>query len=396
MYEYRANTVKEIIMKQTIYQEALTLQEETVAHRRYLHENAEVGLSLPKTFAYIQKVLEREGIAVSPCGEGLVAEVGKGDRMILLRADADALPMREESGEVFASQGEAAHTCGHDFHAAMLLSAAKILKKREESLGVRVKLVFQPAEEPLLGCRNMIDHGLLAEKPAFAFALHVGAGRESVGKVLYNAGGVMMLSCDRFRISLYGKGGHAAYPHFARDPLAAAVKLYAALESLLVKEKASDRSAVLSIGRFVAGEADNVIPESAILEGSLRTDDKDLQEKLLARIEELAKGYADLYGLRVEFELFAHVPPLVCDKELTERIVQTLAKEGLTFLPDIKASASEDFALIASEVPSCYLYLTAGFADARGDFSAHNPKVVFDEAVLSVGTAAYALACFLS
>jgi len=383
-------------MEQTIYQEALALQEETVAHRRYLHEHAEAGLHLPKTYAYIRSVLEAEGIAVSPCGAGLVAEVGKGMQMILLRADADALPMREESGEVFASQGEAAHTCGHDFHAAMLLSAAKILKKREDSLGVRVKLMFQPAEEPLIGCRNMIDHGLLAEKPSFAFALHVGAGKTPVGQILYNAGGVMMLSCDRFRISLYGKGGHAAYPHFARDPLAAAVKLYAALESMMVKEKAPERSAVLSIGRFVAGEADNVIPEKACLEGSLRTDDKELQEKLLARIEALAKGYADLYGLRAEFELFAHVPPLVCNKALTERVVDALAHERLSFVPDIKASASEDFALIAAEVPSCYLYLTAGFADARGDFSAHNPKVVFDEAVFSVGTAAYALVCFLS
>ena len=147
---------------------------------------------------------------------------------------------------------------------------------------------------------------------------------------------------------------------------------------------------------MVSGEADNVIPESAILEGSLRTDDKDLQEKLLARIEELAKGYADLYGLRAEFELFAHVPPLVCDKDLTEQMVKALSCENLTCVPNVKASASEDFALIASEVPSCYLYLTAGFADARGDFPAHNPKVVFDENVLPIGVMAYALVCFFS
>ena len=384
-----------IFMKETIYQEALAMREETAAHRRFLHEHAEAGLHLKKTFAYIRDVLEKEKIAVSPCGEGLVAEIGKGERLILLRADADALPMREESGEVFASQGEAAHTCGHDFHAAMLLSAAKILKKREDSLGVRVKLMFQPAEEPLIGCRNMIENGLLAEKPDFAFALHVGAGKTPAGQILYNAGGVMMLSCDRFRISLYGKGGHAAYPQFARDPLAAAVKLYEALESMMVKEKAPERSAVLSIGRFVAGEADNVIPESACLEGSLRTDDKALQKTLLARIEALAKGYADLYGLRAEFELFAHVPPLVCDKVLTERVIDALSSENLSFVSNIKASASEDFALIAAEVPSCYLYLTAGFSDARGDYPAHNPKVVFDENVLPLGVAVYAVAAFV-
>ena len=379
-------------MKKTIFQEAFALQTEIIGHRRYLHENAEAGLHLPKTLAYIRKTLAEAGIATTLCGEGLVAEIGQGDRTILLRADADALPMREESGEDFASKGSAAHTCGHDLHAAMLLTAAKILKGHEDTLDRRVKLVFQPAEEPLIGCRNMIDHGLLDQKPSAAFALHVGAGREGVGKLLYNAGGVMMLSCDRFRITLFGQGGHAAYPHLARDPLAAAVKLYQAFESLLTKEKAPERRAVLSIGKMMAGEADNVIAERAVMEGSLRTDDKDLQEKLLARIEELAKGYGALYGLQVKFDLFAHVVPLVCDKILTERMVAALSEEGLTCLPDIKASASEDFALIAERVPSCYLYLTAGFADARGDFSAHNPRVVFDESVLAYGAAAYALA----
>ena len=148
---------------------------------------------------------------------------------------------------------------------------------------------------------------------------------------------------------------------------------------------------MLSIGKFSAGKADNVICERAVMEGSLRTDYKALQEKLLARIQELVNGYASLYGVTAEFELFAHVTPLVCDKDLTEKIVKSLSCEALSFLPDIRASASEDFALIAAEVPSCYLYFTAGFADARGKYSAHNPKVLFDEAVLSYAVAAYAL-----
>ena len=381
-------------MRERLFKEAFVLQEETVLHRRYLHEKAEVGLHLPKTMAYIRKTLSAVGIDAKPCGKGLVAEVGQGERLILLRADADALPMREDSGETFASKGNAAHTCGHDLHAAALLSAAKILKNREESLDRRVKLVFQPAEEPLLGCRNMIENGLLSEKPSAAFALHVGAGNIPVGRVLYNAGGVMMLSCDRFRIVLKGKGGHAAYPQLARDPLAVAVKLYAAFESLMVKEKAPESSAVLSIGKLVAGEADNVICERAVIEGSLRTDDKALQEKLLARIQELVNGHASLYGVEADFEIFAHVPPLVCDKDLTEKIVKSLSCEALSLLPDIRASASEDFALIAAEVPSCYLYFTAGFGDARGKYPAHNPKVFFDEAVLSYAVATYALMGF--
>lgn len=383
---------KEVFMRERIFKEAFALQDETVAHRRYLHEHAEVGLDLPMTMAYIRKTLSAVGIDAMPCGKGLVAEVGRGERLILLRADADALPMREESGETFASKENAAHTCGHDLHAAALLSAAKILKKREASLDRRVKLVFQPAEEPLLGCRNMMENGLITEKPSAAFALHVGAGNIPVGRVLYNAGGVMMLSCDRFRIVLKGKGGHAAYPQLARDPLAVAVKLYAAFESLMAKEKAPDRCAVLSIGKLSAGEADNVICEMAVMEGSLRTDNRDLQTKLLARIQELVDGYASLYGVEADFELFAHLPPLVCDKALTERMVEILEGEELTFIPDIQASASEDFALIAAEVPSCYLYFTAGFEDARGAYTAHNSRVVFDERVLAYGAAAYTMA----
>ena len=129
------------------YEHALELKEETIANRRFLHENAETGLHLPETKAFVMKKLKEYGIEPVECGEGVTATIGNGGKVILLRADMDALPMKEESGEPFSSKTGAAHACGHDFHAAMLLSAAKILKEEEAELKGTFKLMFQPAEE---------------------------------------------------------------------------------------------------------------------------------------------------------------------------------------------------------------------------------------------------------
>ena len=144
------------------YQRACELKEETIANRRYIHEHAEVGLELPQTRAYVMEKLKEYGLEPKVCGAGVTATLGKAGKVLLLRADMDALPMPEESGESFACKdGIHNHACGHDFHAAMLLTAAKILKEREEELEGTVKFMFQPAEETFEGSRNMIEHGIL-------------------------------------------------------------------------------------------------------------------------------------------------------------------------------------------------------------------------------------------
>lgn len=164
------------------YKRALALREETISHRRWLHRNAEVGLHMPKGQAYIMDQLRGHGLAPHPCGHGVTAELGKeGGRTILLRADMDALPMPEESGEPFSCPtGTEAHTCGHDFHAAMLLTAAKMLKENESMLAGRVRFMFQPAEETFEGAKDMLAHGILEGVDA-ALAYHVGSGRMPVG-----------------------------------------------------------------------------------------------------------------------------------------------------------------------------------------------------------------------
>ena len=204
------------------YERALELREETTAYRRHLHENAEVGVHLPKAAAYVKEQLSTMGLSPRVCGEGITATLGRGGRTLLLRADMDALPMREESGLPFAcTTGGAAHCCGHDLHTAMLLTAAKLLKEREGELKGTVRLMFQTGEEVFKGAENMIENGILEDpKPDAALAFHVGAGKMPVGLYMYNdTGAAMMSSMDGFKITVRGRGAHGAYPHNAIDPI---------------------------------------------------------------------------------------------------------------------------------------------------------------------------------
>lgn len=372
-------------------QRARELRDETVAHRRYFHSNAEVGLETPKAVAYVMEWLETCGLKPERCGHGVTASIGAGGKTLLLRADMDALPMAEESGEPFACPtGTEAHACGHDFHAAMLLTAAKMLKENEAALGGTVRLMFQPAEETFEGAKDMIACGILEGVDA-ALAFHVSPGRMPTGLVMYNSGGVMMSSVDGFRITVHGKGAHGAYPHSAIDPINIGVQIYLALEALIAREADPSKNCVLTVGSFCAGSAPNIIPDAAVLQGTIRTNDKACRELLVRRMKETAAGIAKVYGGSAEVEMLSEVPPLICDKELTDQVVGYLRElPGLTLCPGISASASEDFAVVADRVPSAFMYLSAGFQDERGEAPAHNPKVRFNEDVCAVGPACLA------
>ena len=377
------------------YERALELQAETVAHRRYLHTNAEVGLVMPKAKAYIMEKLTEYGITPLECGNGVTATVGNGSKCILLRADMDALPMGEESGEPFACPtGTVAHCCGHDFHAAMLLTAAKMLKENESNLEGTVKFMFQTGEETFEGAKNMIEYGIL-ENPApdVALAYHVISGNMPIGLYMYNDTDTMMFSVDGFKITVTGRGGHGAYPHTSIDPINIGVHIHLALQELIAREVDPFAACALTVGQFNAGSAPNIIPETATLSGSIRTDNKEIREKLCRRLEEVAEKTAEVYGGTASVEWSNGVPPLMCDADLTREIagyMEELPVPGLREYPGITASASEDFALICDRIPGVMMYLSAGFPDERGEADAHNPKVQFNEDVLPFGAAAYA------
>ncbi len=372
------------------YERALELRDEVTENRRWFHSHAEVGLHMPKAQAYVLEKLKEYGLDPQPCGEGVTASLGKGGRTILLRADMDALPMGEESGEPFAcTTGTEAHTCGHDNHAAMLLTAAKMLKENEASLKGTVRFMFQPAEETFEGSRNMMEHGILDGVDA-AFGFHVAPGNFPVGYFFYNDSGVMMYSVDGFKITVQGKGAHGAYPQNSIDPINIGVHIHLALQELIARESDPGKACVLTVGKFQAGAAANIIPDTAELQGTIRTNDPEARAKLVRRMKEVAASVAAVYGGTAEVEMISEVPPLVCDGTLTSEMVgymQELPVPGLTPLPGMVSSASEDFALVAEKVPACFIYISAGFPDERGAYSAHHPKVRFNEDVLPVGAA---------
>ena len=359
------------------YERALELKEETIANRRFLHENAETGLHLPETKAFVMKKLKEYGIESVECGEGVTATIGKGGKVILLRADMDALPMKEESGEPFSSKTGAAHACGHDFHAAMLLSAAKILKEEEAELKGTVKLMFQPAEETFQGSKNMLEHGILEEpKVDAALAYHVSPGRFPVGLYMYNDKSTMMYSVDGFKITIQGKGSHGAYPQVGVDPINIGVHIHLALQELIARECNPSHSCVLTIGQFEAGTAANIIPDTAVLQGTIRTNEKEARELLVRRMKEVVEKTAEVYRGSATIEMIS--------KEVVG-YMKELEIPNLIPHPDVSSSASEDFAVIAEKVPSSFLYLSAGYLDERGDYPAHHPKVQFNEEVCPIG-----------
>ena len=378
------------------YKRALELKNETIENRRYIHKNAETGLDIPKTKAFVMEKLKEYGLEPKDCGYGVTAVLGKKEgKVLLLRADMDALPMAEQSGEEFACPtGKEAHTCGHDFHAAMLLTAAKMLKENEDMLEGTVKFMFQPAEETFEGSKNMIENGILENpKVDAALAYHVSPGKMPVGLFMYNSKDTMMYSVDGFKITIKGKGSHGAYPHVGVDPINIGVHVHLALQELIARESDPSKACVLTIGQFKAGTAANIIPEEAVLQGTIRTNDNEAREKLVRRMKEVAQKTAEVYNGTVQIEMISEVPPLICDSEMTEEIVgfmQETGIPGLTPYPDVSASASEDFAVIAQKVPSTFMYLSAGYMDERGEYPAHHPKVRFNEDVCPVGAACLA------
>ena len=375
-----------------IYERALDLREQTVTDRRWFHQNAEIGLEMPAGKAYVMQKLREYGLSPRECGAGVTAELGSGGKTLLLRADMDALPMAEESGLDFACTDGKAHACGHDFHAAMLLTAAKLLKEREGELQGTVRFMFQPAEETFEGAADMIRHGILEPKPHAAMALHVTAGKMPTAMAFYNdTSTAMMFSVDGFELTIHGRGAHGAYPHQSIDPINIGAHIHLALQTLIARECDPNQAAVLTVGQFIAGSAPNIIPETAVLRGTIRSNNSKERELLTRRLREVSEGTAALFGGSVELRWISKVPPLICDPDVVSAMTgyfRELPIPDLQVLPGAKGSASEDFALISEQIPSAFVYLSAGFTDERGEAVAHNPKVQFNEDALPMGAAA--------
>lgn len=378
------------------WERANEIKDDIISYRRNLHSNAEVGMDLPSTTKFIMEKLKSFGYKPKQIiNSGVVATIGNGNGpCILLRADMDALPMTEESGLKFCSRNlGSAHTCGHDLHSAMLLGAAKMLKENEKNINGTIKLMFQPGEETFQGAKAMIDEGLL-ENPKVdrALSFHVGAGNSPLGICAYNDKGAAMFSSTGFKINIKGKGSHGATPHEAIDSINIAVHIYLALQELIARETNPSTPALLTIGQLSGGSASNIIPETTVMQGTMRTVSKETDEYLKNRIVEVAKGVAATFRGEATISWLPSVPPLIADPEFTREMIKYMKElniPGFMAVGDTTASASEDFAIVLSHVPGTYMFLSAGFTD-RESYTAHNPKVLFNEDVLPEGSAFFA------
>ena len=389
--------------KEQIMQEAAALQEEIKAHRLWLHTHAETGFDLTETKPYVKSTLTEMGYTVQECGKaGLVTTVGKpGGKVILLRADMDALPIAEEADVDFACKNGRMHACGHDMHTAMLLGAAKILKAHESDLDGMVKLMFQPAEEIFEGSKDMIASGVLENpRPDAALMIHVAAGMPlPAGTVVVSAPGVSAPAADYFTIRVHGKGCHGSAPQNGIDPLTAAAHILIALQEIHARELSASDEAVLTIGTFHAGEAGNVIPDTATMGGTIRTYDEKTRTYLKERMTAIAQSVAEAFRASADVSFGSGCPTLINDKALSEKVTGYLkdllgANRAFTTAElsggkPARGGGSEDFAYVSHEVPSLMLALAAGEPSKGYPYPQHHPKVKFDESVLSTGAAVF-------
>ncbi|MDD6571604.1 MAG: M20 family metallopeptidase [Thermoflexaceae bacterium] len=382
-----------------------------IADRRYLHSNPETGFELNKTRDYVKKALTSMGYEPVCCGKSgftVLAGGKKPGKVFLIRADMDALPIQEESDVEFASQSGKMHACGHDMHTAMLLEAARLLKKHEDEIEGTVKLMFQPAEEIFEGSHDMIEAGLLKNPDVdAALMIHVMAGMPfSSGTAIVCDGGVSAPAADYFSIKIQGKGCHGSMPNAGIDPITVAAHIITSLQEIHARELALSDEAVLTIGSIHAGNAGNVIPDSAELCGTIRTYDEDVRNLMKERMTDIATSIAQAFRAKAEVTFGSGCPTLINDSALSDCTVKyireltgpqsaftagqlsAMAAQGSKKAP--KTAGSEDFAYVSHEVPSIMIALASGSPEKGYCYPQHHPKVKFDEAALPVGSAIYA------
>ena len=384
--------------------EAEALQPQLQKWRRTIHRNPEIGFDLPKTRALVKQALTEIGYQPQDCGKAGILALAGGKRpgkTILLRGDMDALPIFEESGEVFASEIPGRmHGCGHDMHTAMMLGAARLLKAHEDELEGTVKLEFQPAEEIFQGSPDMLAHGLLEDPHVDAAVMfHVLGGMPlPLGEVLVPGGGITMASCEQYHIVVHGKGGHGSMPENCIDPITAAAHIHIALQEINARELSQNDFGVLTTGRFAAGAASNVIPDTAEMWGTIRTTDPENKSGALIkqRMTEIAQGVAAAFRCTAEVMFSDFCPCMVVDETLSKDAFGYLSEMLGQGVMDMTAltggkpgGGSEDFAFVSHEVPTVSLFLACGGPAQGCRYSQHHPKVRFDDSVLYKGSAAY-------
>jgi hippurate hydrolase len=381
---------------------AEVLLPEIIAVRRRLHRRPEIGLRLPESQAVVVDELGRLGLTPTLGREttsvtATIDGVGPGPT-ILLRADMDALPLIEETGLEFASESQGVmHACGHDTHVAMLLGAARLLVDRRSTFAGRVMLMFQPGEEGFHGARVMLDEGLLdiagEEAPTAAFGLHISTLWAS-GTINIKPGPVLA-AADTLRFTVRGRGGHASAPYLGVDPIAAAAALIGALQVMVTRRIDVFDPAVVTIAHITAGTTNNIIPETAELEGTIRTFSDATRTSVHAEIRRVAEGIATAHGVSIDVEIVAGYPVTENDASMVALVRETaIDLLGAQAVSEMRAPlmGAEDFSYILQRLPGAFAFLGARPPDVDPATAPnnHSNRVVFDESAMAVGAALHA------
>ena len=361
--------------------------------RREFHMYPELSMREERTQKRIMEELQKIGVpCVRLAGTGVLGTItGKSPgKTIALRADIDALEITEKSDIPYKSKTEGVmHACGHDTHAAMLLGAAQILNDIKEELCGTVKLMFQPGEEVAQGAKAMIHDGAL-DGVNEVFGLHV-MGNIPTGKIGLGAG-PRMASADVFKLTIKGKGGHGAAPHFCVDAVVAASAVVMNLQSIVSREISPMEAAVVSVGKFNAGTRFNIIADEAVLEGTTRCFSHEVRATLPPAIERIAKSTAAAYRAQAELEYNFFTSPTINDAVSTERVKKSAAKvvaeQDVIEMPI--STGSEDFSEYLVKVPGTFAVLGTASEEKDTCYSNHHPQFNIDEDMLQRGAALYA------
>ena len=373
---------------------ARDLLPDAVALRRRLHRNPELGLQLPETQAAVLEALEGLDLEIATGGStsAVVATLhgAQPGSTLLLRADMDALPLREETGLEFASARDGAmHACGHDAHTAMLVGAARLLAERRAELRGSVKFLFQPGEEGFGGARVLIQEGLLDATPRVdaAFAIHVNPTLPP-GQVALRPG-ALLAAGDVFSIELEGRGGHASQPHQTLDPIPVACEIVTALQALVTRRMHAFDPVVLSVTKIASGSTHNIIPDSAQIIGTIRTVSAPSRQRVHEKMEKLVQGIASAHEMEGKLHVVRGYPVTLNDAGFTDFVRETasgLLGEGAVVDLEAPIMGSEDFSYILERVPGAMVFLGAQVGDPH-PHGLHSSRMVLDEAEMASGIA---------
>ena len=364
------------------------LLDDIVALRRDLHRHAELSYEETYTQRVIVERLRALGLedvrAMAKTGVTALVRGAKPGPNLLWRADIDGLPLKEETGLPFASEGEAMHACGHDGHVAIALGLAAALMQSRARLAGTVRFAFQPAEERIGGAKNMIEEGVLDEPPVErAFGLHILSG-VPVGEARVGPGPCFAAG-THFRIIVRGRGGHASMPQETIDPIVVAAQVITALQTVVSRNVASHDEAVVTIGRLEGGKRGNIIPDEVMMSGSIRTFDPDVLARVLGRMEEIIAGVTSAFGAEHRFD-YSTLPAVVNDAACAE----TVRRAAAGFLGEDRVRpermmGSDDMAYFLEARPGAYFFLGGGNAAKGITHPHHTSRFDFDEDCLGLG-----------